>query len=238
VWTEDEILVLIEAKSVQDSAIAENGGARATHTTANVKWDAVEDACFNNGVHRSAHSCKDKWENQLGEVKKVRDYQKRIPSGRDGYWTMDSATRREAALPPNVSRKVFDAVMDCMGGAASMEPPSVLESGGAREDQDDGVVQDGPKGTVGFRKRKWGAAKKELIGTLKENEAALGDQLKASKEEKGKRFKESMEFEEKKLNKQLELEERRLKQDELLGNAMQMMAQAFAMMVQQSGQRQ
>jgi hypothetical protein len=41
VWTEDEILVLIEAKCTQDAAIAEDGRARAMHTTANVKWDAV-----------------------------------------------------------------------------------------------------------------------------------------------------------------------------------------------------
>jgi hypothetical protein len=184
-------------------------------------------------VQRSFHACKDKWENQLGEIKKVGDYQKRIPLGRDAYWEMDSAARREAVLPPNVSKAVYEPVVDCMGGAASMEPPSVLESGGKENDDPSGS---GNRGTRGKR-RKWGAAKKELIGVLKENGASLRDQLKTSEEEKEKRFKKSIEFEEKKLDKQVELEERRLKQDEFLDNAVQMMAQAFTLMVQQNGQK-
>jgi hypothetical protein len=51
VWTEAEILVLVEAKSTLDEAIAEDGGARTKHTAANVKWDEVEDYCFNNGFN-------------------------------------------------------------------------------------------------------------------------------------------------------------------------------------------
>jgi hypothetical protein len=107
-WTEDETLIMIEGKLNVDARIKEDGGARAKHTTANVRWDLVEDHCFANGVELSGASCKDKWENTLGEVRKVRDYEKRIPSGRDPYWSMDANAKREAALPPNVSKARSD----------------------------------------------------------------------------------------------------------------------------------
>ncbi|GAQ90531.1 hypothetical protein KFL_006520070 [Klebsormidium nitens] len=244
VWGEGHCLVLADGKLSTDVAIEEDGGVRAKHTTANTRWDLVEDYCFANGVHRSASSCKDKWENLLGEVKKVRDYQRKIPSGKDGYWAMDSAAKREAALPPNVSQKVYDRIVEALGGTASMDPPSVLQSGSASapdSEEEAYLAGEGPdpaKRTTGYRKRAWGSAKKELIGTLKENGANLGDQLKASEEGKEKRFKESMEFEDRKLRQQVELEERRLKHDEMLGGAMQMMAQAFAQMVQQNARRE
>lgn len=49
-WTEDETLIMIEGKLSVDARIKEDGGAREKHTTANVRWDLVEDHCFANGV--------------------------------------------------------------------------------------------------------------------------------------------------------------------------------------------
>lgn len=152
---------------------------------------------------------------------------------------MDSNAKREAALPPNVSKAIFDQIVGAPGSTASMDPPSVVESG-SKEGSAEELSQDELKGgrTTEQRKRVWGAAKKELIGTLKDNGAKLGEQLQASEEGREKRFKASMEFEDRKLNKQLEVEEKRLKHEEVLGNAMQMMAQALAALVQQQANKQ
>jgi hypothetical protein len=152
-WTEHETLVLIEGKASIDAAIKEDGGARAKHTTAIVRWDKVEDHCFANGDERSGSSCKDKWENVLGEVKKVRDYEKRIPSGRDSYWSMDANAKREAALPPNVSKAVFDQIVDALGNNASMNPPSMVESG-RKEGSDEELSQADFKGGCTTEQRK------------------------------------------------------------------------------------
>jgi hypothetical protein len=154
----------------------------------------VEDYCFAYKVQRAASSCKNKWENLLQEIKKVRDYKRRQPSGRSAYWDMTKEERRANALPPNVNQDIFNLVISMLGGKASVNPPSVSES--VREspqDNDKAMDEEDAEGegskTGVLRKRKWGQGKKELLETLRDNGADLGRQLEES--EKGKQARHS-----------------------------------------------
>ena len=60
------------------------------------RWILVEDLVWEEGVYRSAQQCKVKWKKLTRGCKKVLDYEKDIPSGRDSYWHM---TRKIENIP-------------------------------------------------------------------------------------------------------------------------------------------
>jgi hypothetical protein len=74
-----------------------------------------------------------KWDNLLCEVKKVKSYEVRRPSGKPGYFQMNQTEKLEGALPANVDQLVYNLVLDATAGKASMTPPTVLESSGEGE---------------------------------------------------------------------------------------------------------
>lgn len=79
-WTTHEVLILISEKRKADEAASQKG-ARAQTMSAKEKWSGIEDGMWGQGVYRSGHSGKNKWDNMLGEFKKVKDYEPKRPSG-------------------------------------------------------------------------------------------------------------------------------------------------------------
>jgi hypothetical protein len=81
------------------------------------------------------------------EVRKVRDYEKRIPYGRDSYWSMDLNAKRKAALPINVYKTIFYQIVGALRSIASMDPPLAVESE-SKEGSAEELSQDELKGGV------------------------------------------------------------------------------------------
>ena len=181
-WSQHEVRILIAAKIKSD--MVSSSGPRAKTRSRNEKWKEVEDYCFAEGVRRSGLACLNKWDSLLSEVKKVKSYETRRPSGKPGYFQMNQTEKREVALPANVDQQVYNLVLDATAGKASMTPPTVLESssegerGEKREDDEDPAPKDeawmfgaarpegspfGEENERGLkRKGKWGEQRKEL----------------------------------------------------------------------------
>jgi hypothetical protein len=189
-------------------------------------------------VKRSKVSAKNKWDNLLGEIKKVKDYERKRPSGKPGYFQMSSLEKKEAALPSNVAKDVYDLVVELTRGKAAIDPPSVLESANGRdggdgeyleEEGDDVPLEEQSRETTGKkRKLKWGAAKKELLGTLKDNGKAMENQLKASEEGRQQRHQETFSFTQQQWEQELELRKKQISFEEQQVQALGMIAMAFS----------
>jgi hypothetical protein len=198
IWKVEEVKILVAAKRDVDG-IVKGGSARAKFATAVEKWTDIEDYCFAYKVQHAASSCKNKWKNLLQEIKKVRDYERRQPSRRSAYWDMTKEERRANALPPNVNQDIFNLMILMLGGKASVNPPSISESGRespqdeGKEMDEENVEGEGSKTGV-LRKRKWGQGKKELLKTLRDNGANLERQQEESEKEKQARHSEALAF--------------------------------------------
>jgi len=105
-----------------------NGGASKRRGVC--RWTLIEDMVWDEGVYRSAQQCKVKWEKLTGEFRKVLDYEKNIPPGRDSYWHITSVDRKDAKLPPNFHKSLYDALMQWYGRSRAVNPGNlILDSG-------------------------------------------------------------------------------------------------------------
>ncbi|GAQ78798.1 hypothetical protein KFL_000190170 [Klebsormidium nitens] len=206
---------------------------------------------------RSGLACLNKWDSLLSEVKKVKSYETRRPSGKPGYFQMNQTEKREVALPANVDQQVYNLVLDATAGKASMTPPTVLESssegerGEKREDDEDPAPKDeawmfgaarpegspfGEENERGLkRKGKWGEQRKELANTLKSNGEALEVQMQASEEGRQKRHEATLEISKEQWQmdmalrkEQLEIDKKKIELDTKQVDALSLIAQAFA----------
>ncbi|KAJ0095726.1 hypothetical protein Patl1_15677 [Pistacia atlantica] len=93
-WTIQETLILITAKKLSTEHL---------RTTANLRWNWVENYCWAHGCRRSQNQCNDKWDNLLRDYKKLSTHQQ-------SYWQMDKHQRKLHNLPSNMSQEVFQAL--------------------------------------------------------------------------------------------------------------------------------
>ncbi|XP_031258726.1 uncharacterized protein LOC116116813 [Pistacia vera] len=93
-WTIQETLILITAKKLSTEHL---------RTTANLRWNWVENYCWAHGCRHSQNQCNDKWDNLLRDYKKLSTHQQ-------SYWQMDKHQRKLHNLPSNMSQEVFQAL--------------------------------------------------------------------------------------------------------------------------------
>lgn len=135
-WSLHECIILQDAKR-RDHDRQANGGASKRRGVC--RWTLIEDMVWDEGVYRSAQQCKVKWEKLTGEFRKVLDYEKNIPPGRDSYWHITSVDRKDAKLPPNFHKSLYDALMQWYGRSRAVNPGNLILDSGIPETSTPGL---------------------------------------------------------------------------------------------------
>ncbi|GMH27708.1 hypothetical protein Nepgr_029551 [Nepenthes gracilis] len=122
-WTLQEIIVLVEAKRMDDERRVKRQISGDQSKPTELRWKWVENYCWKNGCFRSQNQCNDKWDNLMRDYKKVRDYQRRLGADHDinpsSYWNMEKAERKDKSLPPNMSFQIYQALVEVVGRNSS-----------------------------------------------------------------------------------------------------------------------
>uniref|UniRef100_A0A0D6R3Y1 Myb-like domain-containing protein n=1 Tax=Araucaria cunninghamii TaxID=56994 RepID=A0A0D6R3Y1_ARACU len=158
-WTRQEILVLIEAKRVEEckgrrsraAAAAGADGNGGAGGGAESKWAAISSYCKRRGVSREPVQCRKRWTTLWRDYKRIREWE--AHHGERSFWLLRNDVKREAKLPAFFDRELYDVLeRSIVGGrqgfrasAASPEPAAVavgiLESGG-RSAVEEGMMEE------------------------------------------------------------------------------------------------
>ncbi|MCO5559233.1 hypothetical protein L7F22_012828 [Adiantum nelumboides] len=116
-WNPKKTVTLLDArvKLLQEK---KEGSIGAILKTQDERWNYISKYCVQHGVLHSPDQCLFRWDRILAAFKKIHNYEQRIPSGKDSYWTMTSRSER-LINPTNI---VYDTSNDTLGDASS--PPN------------------------------------------------------------------------------------------------------------------
>ncbi|GMN60317.1 hypothetical protein TIFTF001_029395 [Ficus carica] len=141
-WTVSETMILIEAKKMDDErrmkrstgGTDSEGSMIRINKPAELRWKWVEDYCWRKNCMRSQNQCNDKWDNLMRDYKKVRDYERKLPSTTtsstehcqdQSYWKLEKNDRKEKNLPTNMLPQIYDALVEVVERKTSTTPASV-----------------------------------------------------------------------------------------------------------------
>ncbi|KAL2636238.1 hypothetical protein R1flu_007717 [Riccia fluitans] len=113
-WTLAESLVLQAAK--RDNLERQySRGQKEKQMSAAERWQAVEEYCWANGVHRSGQQCRDRWDKLSADFKKISDYERENVIGQKSYWLMSPEEKKVKRLPSVFWEEVFAAMNEWFG---------------------------------------------------------------------------------------------------------------------------
>lgn len=141
-WTVSETMILIEAKKMDDErrmkrstgGTDSEGSMIRINKPAELRWKWVEDYCWRKNCMRSQNQCNDKWDNLMRDYKKVRDYERKLPSTTtsstehcqdQSYWKLEKNDRKEQNLPTNMLPQIYDALVGVVERKTSTTPARV-----------------------------------------------------------------------------------------------------------------
>lgn len=123
-WENWMVTSLLEAKKSewdeQESLVG-----RAQMLTSDAKWSKVQDYMRGKNVFADIHQLKYKWDNLLGQYKKIKDHQHK--SGNPQFETMTRSERRAQGLAVEFSQAWMDLLDSFYGGNATINPPCMAE---------------------------------------------------------------------------------------------------------------
>ncbi|KAL3684249.1 hypothetical protein R1sor_002271 [Riccia sorocarpa] len=133
-WSLAESLVLQAAKR-ENSERQYNRGHKEKQMSAAERWQAVEDYCWSNGVHRSGQQCRDRWDKLSADFKKISDYEKQNVIGQRSYWLMTPEEKKAKRLPTVFWEEVFAAMNEWFGKTRNIDLRVVIHDSSLPDQQ-------------------------------------------------------------------------------------------------------
>ncbi|KAL2547253.1 Homeodomain-like superfamily protein [Forsythia ovata] len=133
-WTRQEILVLIQGKTVAENRLSRGraSGLVAGSDNFEPKWDTVSSYCISHGANRGPVQCRKRWGSLVGDFKKIKEWESKVRGERESYWLMRNDIRKEEKLPGVFDREVYD-ILDDGGGGRDEELDGALTAVGTGE---------------------------------------------------------------------------------------------------------
>ncbi|KAH9289516.1 hypothetical protein KI387_033633 [Taxus chinensis] len=228
-WSTTDTLVLIEAKRNERDTLF-NGGPRSKAISSTEKWKIVQNYCASHGVVRTVNQCRDRWEHLQPDYKRIRDYEKNIPSGHNSYWTMTARERTEKKLPAKFFEELFDAMELNFGHDRGINPGNITidtsetnhanyEDSSALNENDPSNESETPKAACGSqstgKKRKTSHKTLDIKDTIVENNKLVISTLQIAEEGRMKRHEKDCALVEQRHAKDCTLIEQRMQRDDL-----------------------
>ncbi|MCO5585608.1 hypothetical protein L7F22_039543 [Adiantum nelumboides] len=111
-WRLSEVFVLCEARKAVDIRQEDGDISLRAHD----RWQWVMEKCKTSGIHHSKKQCRSKYERVHRLYVRIRDYERRIPSGCNSYWQMDNAEHCQKGLPTEDFAMVLYEKMESLFG--------------------------------------------------------------------------------------------------------------------------
>ncbi|KAH7287763.1 hypothetical protein KP509_32G073200 [Ceratopteris richardii] len=112
-WTQDEMIVLFDAKKVQ--AERAESGPRKLRSSTTGKWEEIAESCKTLGVLKSAPQCREKWEALWPAFRMIFDWESKSSEKKSSYWTMREEERVQGGFPATFDREVYNAMSTRFG---------------------------------------------------------------------------------------------------------------------------
>ncbi|MCO5594075.1 hypothetical protein L7F22_048096 [Adiantum nelumboides] len=127
-WSSQEVRVLMEAIQQFSREQKESKGA-ARIISSEAKWTRVATYCNEKGVMRTALQCMDKWDNVFPKFKRIRDWDRAVPSGLSSWSQMDGDEREARGLPRCFDDTLYLLLEQHFSNDRSVDPgPNVIDS--------------------------------------------------------------------------------------------------------------
>lgn len=124
-WTLKETVTLLDAR-VKLLEEMKEGNLGAVLKTQDERWEYISKYCVQRGALRSPDQCLFRWDRILAAFKKIHDYERHIPSGKDSYWAMSSKERDEMKLPRSFGQDIYGAMLDRIGSERLINPGNII----------------------------------------------------------------------------------------------------------------
>ncbi|MCO5569338.1 hypothetical protein L7F22_023050 [Adiantum nelumboides] len=90
------------------------------------RWRKVSSWCKDEKVNKSPLQCRDKWENTFPKYKKIRDWDKAVPSGKNSFELMSVDERLEGGFPRMFDMNVCEILESRFGSDVLVNPGPIL----------------------------------------------------------------------------------------------------------------
>lgn len=129
-WSHNEIMALFNAKKAEadkyENEDVENEKAGKKMRIPPERWDDVADYCRAMGSNKSASQCKDKWERIWLAFRKITDWEKQPPPGKNSFWTMQGDEREKEGFPRVFDKELYDAMAARFGFMKSIDLATIV----------------------------------------------------------------------------------------------------------------
>ncbi|MCO5566648.1 hypothetical protein L7F22_020325 [Adiantum nelumboides] len=122
-WRMQEVFTLLEVKKALEVRLDEGGICiRACD-----RWQWISENCHTRGVPRTKEQCRSKYERIHSLFTRIRDYERRIPSGCHSYWQMDTMERQQKGLlVEDFSPDLYEKMENLFGDRSNVDVGGLL----------------------------------------------------------------------------------------------------------------
>ncbi|MCO5606439.1 hypothetical protein L7F22_060627 [Adiantum nelumboides] len=124
-WAVHELWVLADAKLKLDNLMIEAKG-KSVVLSLDERWRKVSSWCKDEKVNKSPLQCRDKWENTFSKYKKIRDWDKVVPSGKNSFELMLVDERLEGGFPTTFDMNIYEILESRFGSDVLVNPGPIL----------------------------------------------------------------------------------------------------------------
>ncbi|MCO5590546.1 hypothetical protein L7F22_044517 [Adiantum nelumboides] len=124
-WSIDDFRVFANTKLRLDKEMTEARG-KNQFLSLDERWRRVSAWCRDDKVNKASLQCKDKWENTFPKYKKIRDWDKAVPSGKNTFALMSVDERLEGGFPKSFDSHMYEILESRFGIDVLVDPGPIL----------------------------------------------------------------------------------------------------------------